>query len=60
MTNWISVEDKLPDIGQGVLVYRSDKVFDEFNITVTKFDKHGFDLSNVIYWQPLPESPKGV
>ena len=60
MASWISVEDKLPEIGQGVLIHRSNKVFDEFNFAVTKFDEYGFNLSNVTHWQPLPKAPQGV
>lgn len=59
MSEWISVEESLPEIKQGVVVWMSYKGFNEYNIAVTTFDKYGFNLSNVTHWQPLPEAPKG-
>ena len=58
MSEWINVDDCLPDIGQWVVVYMSEKGFHFVNIAVTGFDKYGFNLSNVTHWQPLPEPPK--
>lgn len=56
--NWISVKDKVPMIGEYVLVYVSDKCFQMTNIVVTLYDKYGFNISNVTHWMPLPGPPK--
>lgn len=58
MGKWISVEDRLPKIKQGVVVYLSYKGFNEHNVSITTYDKYGFNLSNVTHWMPLPEPPK--
>ena len=57
---WISIDDKLPEIGQSVFVYLSDKGFQEVPYLVTKFDKYGFNISNVTHWKHLsPPNIKG-
>lgn len=66
MSNWISVEDRLPEHGEKVLTIKSNGVFlvshiihhDEgftpnWQYTIT--DRIGV---NVTHWQPLPEPPK--
>jgi len=55
---WISVEEQMPEIGSYVFVYLSERGFQEVPYVVTKFDKYGFNLSNVTHWMPLPEPPK--
>lgn len=57
--DWVSVEDELPNIGTCVLVYLSDKGFQEVPYIVTKFDKYGFNISNVTHWKHLVP-PEGV
>ena len=56
--SWISVEERKPAVKQGVIVWLSDRGFNEHNVAKTTFDKYGFNLSNVTHWQPLPEPPK--
>lgn len=56
--DWISVEERKPAVKQGVIVWLSDRGFNEHNVAKTTFDKYGFNLSNVTHWQPLPEPPK--
>lgn len=58
MGEWISVEDRLPDENTHVFAYLSDRGFQEVPYLVTKFDRYGFNISNVTHWQPLPEPPK--
>ena len=64
MTNWISVNDKLPEEYEDVLVYVKNG-----NINRTWYDGHGFRNAtskrttwyrpeSVTHWMPLPESPK--
>lgn len=54
---WISVKDRLPEIKQGVIVWLSEKGFNEHNVAKTTYDKYGFNLSNVTHWMPLPTPP---
>lgn len=63
---WISVNDRLPEIGKSVLIYYPKWDGDE--IQVAKLDSDGmtFDICGefnigtgaVTHWQPLPEPPK--
>ena len=55
--SWISVEDELPEINTHVFVFLSEKGFQEVPYLVTKFDRYGFNISNVTHWMPLPEPP---
>ena len=59
MSEWISVEDRLPNIGQNVLTYDGhNRVFcsvrqnHQFKIHYTVWDH-----DNVTHWMPLPEPP---
>lgn len=54
---WISVDECLPEIKQSVIVYLSNKGFHDVHYSIRKFDKYGFDLSNVTHWMPLPNPP---
>jgi hypothetical protein len=66
-SEWISVEDRLPDKGQEVLAYRGDFNGDMMN-TYTYLgrknweDDYGYRGSTVhegiTHWMPLPEPPK--
>ena len=55
--SWISVEDELPEINAHVFVFLSEKGFQEVPYLVTKFDRYGFNISNVTHWMPLPKPP---
>lgn len=59
MSEWISVDDNLPNINTHVLVFLSDRGFQEVPYMITKFDKYGFNVSKVTHWQPLPQLPQG-
>lgn len=50
---WIPVERKSPNIGECVLVHLKSRGFQESDYIVTKFDKYGFNISNVDAWQNL-------
>lgn len=70
---WISVKDRLPEIGQRVLVYQKSGVFggNEIEITyrIDEFYESSEEINNQIvwdgqgmcndihHWMPLPEPP---
>jgi hypothetical protein len=73
MTEWISVKDKLPELGSRVLAYGNDSDR-EFGITTVDYVKYSREQSpswamvssgcgccdsclNVSHWMPLPEAP---
>ena len=51
---WISVDDRLPDVGKNVLVYSE---FDGVSVDYHGGDSFGYAL--VTHWMPLPLPPKG-
>ena len=51
---WISVKDRLPDVGKFVLIYN------EINgVCLDYHDGVTFGYYDVTHWMPLPEPPKG-
>ena len=51
---WISVKDRLPDVGKFVLIYNE--------INGVRLDYHDgatFGYYDVTHWMPLPNPPKG-
>ena len=63
--HWISVEERLPELGQGVLVYDdceymsvADYTHDKHFPTVYEFHVNGEYEPGVTHWMPLPEAPK--
>lgn len=66
--NWVSVEERLPELGDTVLayimhdteVYGRDDGFRAYR--VYEYDGHFIGMGNLCkatHWQPLPEPPKG-
>lgn len=55
MTNWISVEDELPESGKEVLVFRDygDRKIIEVECWSNKFSI----LNCATHWMPLPSPP---
>ena len=51
---WISVTERLPDVGKNVLVYSE---FDGVSVDYHGGDSFGYAL--VTHWMPLPQPPKG-
>lgn len=67
MRNWVSVEDKLPNMGKDVLVYKSGNIligtlaiYNECThwAIFTPLANEFFLCKDVTHWQPLPEPPK--
>ncbi|CAM9229309.1 DUF551 domain-containing protein [Acinetobacter pseudolwoffii] len=55
---WISVEDKLPEIGVYVMVFLEKQGHNPTAYNFCQYTKFGFHLSNVTHWAPLPEPPE--
>lgn len=55
---WISVEDKLPEIGVYVMVFLEKQGHNPTTYNFCQYTKFGFHLSNVTHWAPLPEPPE--
>ena len=61
MSDWISVEDRLPDgKGKDYLVFDGNAVsFDYFNASTEEFAFHfAFHSDEVTHWMPLPAPPE--
>jgi hypothetical protein len=67
LPRWISVEERLPESGERVLIMFKPLEGEE-NISIGWLTKSGFDcyddsvyfFRSVTHWMPLPEPPKGV
>lgn len=58
MSDWISVEDRLPESEGNYITYEKNKPYSGTDFCVCWFSKRfGFDFSGVTHWMPLPESP---
>ena len=67
MNNWISVDDRLPELGQWYLIFVKDKfstmAFLDTNTetgeTLWLAHNNNFqgEWENVTHWQPLPAAP---
>lgn len=61
-TEWISVEDALPEVGEDVLLYskEDDKIdIGHYSNMFCRFFLRKFEDGNVTHWMPLPDAPKG-
>ena len=56
---WISVDERLPEVGQWVLVLIDAEtlVFQFMGGSWRYEDKYIFDVSDVTHWMPLPPPP---
>ena len=60
-TEWVAVEDKLPEEHEDVLVYyhQPSKHFDNlFYITQSSYYDEKFETENVTHWMPLLSNPE--
>ena len=59
MSEWISVEDRLPNEEGACLIVHSNGSDCGYYFADTKlFDADTYDFPEVTHWMPLPESPK--
>ena len=63
---WISVNDRLPEVGGYVVCIAKRNPFSRFMPMVARIEKNGWVnpmteqyISEVTHWQPMPEPPKG-
>lgn len=58
MSEWISVKDRLPEIGERVLIY-SRQTLEAIRYEGKKFNRFGVSVDDATHWMPLPAPPKG-
>ena len=63
---WISVQDRLPEVGGYVVCIAKRNPFSRFMPMVARIEKNGWVnpiteqyISEATHWMPLPEPPKG-
>ena len=55
MMEWISVNDRLPEHGQTIMLY--DAMFDRVDIWIVDKDPNLID-ADYTHWMPLPKAPE--
>ncbi|MCD7802026.1 MAG: DUF551 domain-containing protein [Clostridiales bacterium] len=63
MTDWISVKDRLPEVGKNVIICRPDVpgkyIVEQGYLRSNGWWKvYGTNVKRVTYWMPLPEPPE--
>lgn len=66
VNQWISVKDRLPEIGKSILIYYPYWDGDEIQVAKLEYDEMMFDVCGefnirvgaVTHWMPLPKPPK--
>lgn len=64
-TKWISVKDRLPELGERVICTDGYAVFEQYRVEPScvygMWDRFGLKspMQEVTYWMPMPAPPKG-
>ena len=64
-TKWISVKDRLPELGERVICTDGHAVFEQYRVESScvygMWDRFGLKspMQEVTYWMPMPLPPKG-
>ena len=64
-TKWISVKDRLPELGERVICTDGYAVFEQYRVESScvygMWDRFGLKspMQEVTYWMPMPLPPKG-
>ena len=64
-TKWISVKDRLPELGERVICTDGYAVFEQYRVESScvygMWDRFGLKspMQEVTYWMPMPTPPKG-
>ena len=62
---WISVKDRLPELGERVICTDGDAVFEQYRVEHScvygMWDRCGLKspMQEVTHWMPMPKPPKG-
>ena len=66
LNGWISVQDRLPEVGGYVVCIAKRNPFSRFMPMVARIEKNGWVnpmteqyISEVTHWMPIPNPPKG-
>ena len=66
LNGWISVQDRLPEVGRYVVCIAKRNPFSRFMPMVARIEKNGWVnpiteqyISEVTHWMPIPQQPKG-
>ena len=66
LNGWISVQDRLPEVGGYVVCIAKRNPFSRFMPMIARIEKNGWVnpmteqyISEVTHWMPIPNPPKG-
>ncbi len=57
-SKWISVEDRLPELHDEILVYSEDNGVELGSLQSYGFESSFTEPDDITHWQPLPADPK--
>ena len=60
MSEWISAKDRMPEVGQRVVIICNKKYSGLFDVLCYYPDYKPWKTDGVAYWMPLPDPPEEV